>query len=71
MAIVSDAWDVVVLFAPLLYVVILGPCDRPTRRVIALIASVVDLLMAIEAMAADATTVTGTRANWYTGHPMT
>ena len=50
MAIVSDAWDVVVLFAPLLYVVILGPCDRPTRRVIALIASVVDLLRAIEAM---------------------
>ncbi|SLD30494.1 Uncharacterised protein [Mycobacteroides abscessus subsp. massiliense] len=50
MVLVSSAWDLAVLFVPLVYAVILGPRDKPAQRTVALVESVAECLKAIEAI---------------------
>lgn len=43
----SDSWDLAVLFAPLIYIAILGRRDEPTQRLVALVKAVGQLAKAI------------------------
>lgn len=47
MSIIPDSWDLAVLFAPLIYIAILGRRDEPTQRLVALVKSVAQLAQAI------------------------
>jgi hypothetical protein len=45
--IISDSWDLALLFAPLVYIAILGRRDEPTQRLVALVKSVAQVAQAI------------------------
>jgi hypothetical protein len=45
--IISDTWDLAWLFAPLIYIAVLGRRDEPTQRLIALVKAVGQLAQAI------------------------
>jgi hypothetical protein len=47
MSIISDNVALAVLFAPLVYIAILGRRDRPAQRLVALVESVEELVKAI------------------------
>jgi hypothetical protein len=49
-AITSDTWDLAWLFAPLIYIAILGRRDEPAQRLVALVKSVEQLVQAIADM---------------------
>jgi hypothetical protein len=46
-SIISDSWDLALLFAPLVYIAILGRRDEPTQRLVALVKSVARVAQAI------------------------
>ena len=50
MPIISDTWDLAWLFAPLIYIAILGRRDEPAQRLVALVESVAQLVQAIADM---------------------
>lgn len=47
MSITSDSWGLAVLFAPLIYIAILGRRDEPTQRLVALVKAVGQLVKAV------------------------
>ncbi len=47
MSIISDSWDLVVLFAPLLYIAILDRRDEPAQRLVAMVNAIAALVHAI------------------------
>jgi hypothetical protein len=46
-SIISDSWDLALLFAPLVYIAILGRRDEPAQRLVALVQCVGQLAQAI------------------------
>lgn len=50
MAIVTDAWDLAVLFAPLVYIAILGRRDEPAQRLVAFMQTFAELVEAVDAI---------------------
>lgn len=46
-SIASDSWGLAVLFAPLIYIAILGRRDEPTQRLVALVKAFGQLLKAV------------------------
>lgn len=47
MSITSDSWGLAVLFAPLIYIAILGRRDEPTQRLVALVKAAAQLAKAV------------------------
>ncbi|GLV12091.1 MULTISPECIES: hypothetical protein [Mycobacterium] len=47
MSIISDSWDLALLFAPLVYIAILGRRDEPAQRLVALVKSVAQVAQAV------------------------
>ncbi len=50
MSIVSDSWDLALLFAPLVYIAILGRRDEPAQRLVALVQCVAQLVQSVADM---------------------
>lgn len=50
MSIVSDSWNLALVFAPLVYIAILSRRDEPAQRLVALVQGVAQLVQSVADM---------------------